>query len=282
MNVFPHLPHGSERDLITHYFQKGLTNKDIVLMLEKHHGIEMSKSTMKRRLQDYGLQRRKRLDDQDLEHVKTVIERELATGPDSLNGYRTMWHILRPRYQIHVPRRIVESILRTVDPLGVQERKRTSFRRRCFVSPGPNFSWHMDGYDKLKPYGFSIHGCVDSFSRKVLWLEVQKSNKDPKVIAQYFLSYAKACQGCLVLLNTDLGTENGITAGMQCYLRSDGVDEYAGCKAHNYVKSTSNQRIECFWSSFRKHRSSWWIDLFSDLKESNPIDLTSEVHLQTL
>ena len=45
-NVFPHLPHGSESDLITHYFQKGLTNKDIVLMLEKHHGIEMITSTV--------------------------------------------------------------------------------------------------------------------------------------------------------------------------------------------------------------------------------------------
>lgn len=42
------------------------------------------------------------------------------------------------------------------------------------------------------------------------------------------------------------------------------------------------QRIECFWSSFRKQRSSWWIDFFSDLKESNLLDLTSEVHIQAL
>ena len=26
---------------------------------------------------------------------------------------------------------------------------------------GPNFIWHMDGYDKLKPYGITIHGCID-------------------------------------------------------------------------------------------------------------------------
>ena len=30
----------------------------------------------------------------------------------------------------------------------------------------------MDGFDKLKPYGFPIHGCIDGFSRKLLWLEV--------------------------------------------------------------------------------------------------------------
>ena len=26
---------------------------------------------------------------------------------------------------------------------------------------GPNYVWHCDGYDKLKPYGFAIHGCMD-------------------------------------------------------------------------------------------------------------------------
>lgn len=25
----------------------------------------------------------------------------------------------------------------------------------------PNFLWHIDGYDELKPYGFAIHGCID-------------------------------------------------------------------------------------------------------------------------
>ncbi len=28
-------------------------------------------------------------------------------------------------------------------------------------SQGPNHVWHIDGYDKLKPFGFPIHGCVD-------------------------------------------------------------------------------------------------------------------------
>ena len=21
--------------------------------------------------------------------------------------------------------------------------------------------WHVDGYDKLSPYGFTVHGCID-------------------------------------------------------------------------------------------------------------------------
>ena len=32
--------------------------------------------------------------------------------------------------------------------------------------------WHVDGNDKLIGFGFYIHGCVDGYSRKVIWLKV--------------------------------------------------------------------------------------------------------------
>jgi len=28
---------------------------------------------------------------------------------------------------------------------------------------GPNYLWHVDGYDKLKPFGMAISGCIDGF-----------------------------------------------------------------------------------------------------------------------
>ena len=31
----------------------------------------------------------------------------------------------------------------------------------CPLLKGPNFIWHLDGYDKLSAYGFCIHGCID-------------------------------------------------------------------------------------------------------------------------
>ena len=33
---------------------------------------------------------------------------------------------------------------------------------------GPNFLWHLDGYDKLSPYNFCIHGCIDGYSHAVV------------------------------------------------------------------------------------------------------------------
>ena len=36
-------------------------------------------------------------------------------------------------------------------------------------------------------------------------------------------------------------------------------------KTVRYCSSNRNQRIECFWSSLRKGRASWWINFFKDL-----------------
>ena len=33
---------------------------------------------------------------------------------------------------------------------------------------GPNHIWHLDGYDKLCPYGFAIHGCIDGYYKHIL------------------------------------------------------------------------------------------------------------------
>ena len=66
--------------------------------------------------------------------------------------------------------------------------------------------------------------------------------------------------GCPMLLRTDCGTENGIMAAIQAYFRQHGNDEFAGFNSHKYGTSPSNQRIEAWWSYYRRGRSSWWID----------------------
>ena len=228
--VHDSLPSGSERELIEYYFNRGLTYRHITLMLGKHHGIDINERTLKRRLKDYGLRKRDAVNADLVERVRDLILLEICTGPDSLSGYRTMWHVLRLRHNIHVPRRLVESLMREVDPRGVEIRKHRSLRRRMYVSPGPNFCWHIDGYDKLKPYGFCIHGCVDGFSRRILWLEVQRSNKNPQLTAQYFFNNVKAAHGCPARVYTDRGTENGITVDCTIFLQQ--------CQSCTWMSST--------------------------------------------
>ena len=112
--------------------------------------------TLKNRLKSLGLRRKSAEYDED--QVRARIQQEI-------DG--CMWHMLRSEGFI-VPRSEVASILRELDPDGCEERRTHRLKRRVYVNPGPNFCWYMDGHDKLKPFGFPIHGCIDGFSRKMI------------------------------------------------------------------------------------------------------------------
>ena len=105
--------------------------------------------------------------------------------------------------------------------------------------------WHLDGYDKLKPYGIAIHGCIDGFSRHIVWLHANTTNNDPRVIAGYYIDAVKECGGCPRTVRADMGTENVNVEQMQIFLRE---------VQHSFVygKSVHNQRIESWWSILRK------------------------------
>lgn len=129
------LINGSEREVIEYYFYRGFEYKNIVQFLEKYHNIRLSERTLKRKLKDFGLKRRELVDEDVERRARDVIMEELSAGPDRLNGYRTMWHILRLRHHISVPRQLVASIMKEVDPEGVQLRKRRRLHRRTYVCP---------------------------------------------------------------------------------------------------------------------------------------------------
>ena len=55
--------------------------------------------------------------------------------------------------------------MKAMDPEGVSLRATHKLKRRKYICNASNEIWHMGGYDKLKPFGFAIHGCIDGFSR---------------------------------------------------------------------------------------------------------------------
>ena len=105
----------------------------------------MSLRTLKRRLSDFSL-KRSMIDHDNIEkRIRGVIENEISNESGAFLGYRSMWHLLRLQYHIHVPRGVVARILREVDPEGVEQRRRKRLSRRRYISFGPNFCWHVDG-----------------------------------------------------------------------------------------------------------------------------------------
>ncbi|EDO46933.1 predicted protein [Nematostella vectensis] len=164
---------------IKEYFHMGFSCKEISSCLLFDHGIQLSERQIKRILAKQSLGRRRFSDFDDI--IKT-IEDELK-GSGSIVGYRTMWQKLIVDHQLSVSKEFVRNALLILDPDGVERRSRNRLRRRQYHAKGANFIWHLDGYDKLKPYGFCIHGCIDGYSRRIMWLEVGR-NKNALVYRQ--------------------------------------------------------------------------------------------------
>ena len=224
--------------------------------LHRFHDVSMCLRTLKNRLKSLGLARKSAEYNED--QARARIQREID-GPGCMAGYRSMWHMLRSE-GFMVPRSEVASIQKELDPDGCEERRTHRLKRRVYINPGPNFCWHMDGYDKLKPFGFPIHGCIDGLSRKMIWLKLSRSNNNPEVILKFYLDSVREFGACPQKLRTDYGTENGSVAGAQCWFMSD-------MDSHIYGTFQHNQRIEGWWSFFRRSRMTWWINFFKDLFE---------------
>ena len=75
---------------------------------------------------------------------------------------------LRRKYNLQVTRDTVRESFRIINPEGVECRKRPRLKRRRYITPGFNFLWHVDGWDKLAHIGICIHGAVDGSSRRIL------------------------------------------------------------------------------------------------------------------
>ena len=252
-------------EVIQNYFNLGFTAPEICLFLVSVHGIRMSLRHLKRILRRLGCTRRRR--QSDLDDVVQAVEEELR-GSGSLLGYRAMHQRLTNQRGIITTREVVSHVLRIFDPEGVELRSRHRLRRRLYRSKGPNYLWHIDGYDKLKPFGFCIHGAIDGFSRRIVWLEVASSNNDPRIIAQYFLDYVRQLGGTARVVRGDRGTENSNIAAIQRFFRRSMADDFAGDKSFMFGKSTSNQRIEAWWGRLRQGCADWWIEFSKDLRDS--------------
>lgn len=244
------------------YFGLGMNYSEILCFLAKHDGIVISMRTLKRVLKRLGLYRR--LHFSNIVDVALFLTDEIHKS-GKLFGYRMM-HLKCIQNGFVVTQETIRQLLHIIDPEGVESRRRHRLRRRMYANFGPNFLWHMDSYDKLKPYGICINGAIDGFSRFIIWLEANKTNSDPKIIAGYFMESVKKRQGCPARLRADMGTENGHVKHMLMFMRSTGRDQYANA-CYLTGSSNHNQRIEQWWGTLRKHNAQFWMTFFSMLKE---------------
>lgn len=267
--------------LIAEYFKQGFKYSEILGFLLLRHGILLSIRQLKRILQRLNLKRRGINLYTPLARVIHVVDREIQNSGQTV-GHRSMWRRLKVNHNMHVKRDDVMFIMKELDPNGVEMRKAHRLQRRFYCAKGPNNVWHVDGYDKLKPFGFCIHGAIDGFSRKLIWLEVSDTNNNPKLIAKYYLDALNEIGKAPRILRCDAGTENSVVCLLQQFFRNDATDPFARSRSVIVGKSTSNQRIERWWGTLRQQGIQWWMNFFKDLRDSGRYNELDPIHCENL
>lgn len=91
----------------------------------------------------------------------------------------------------------------------------------------------MDSNDKLKLFGICINGSIDGYSRKIIWLNADKTSSDQSVIGAYFSESVDHFKSCPHIVRAD--TENS-TCTLQRFLREEDTDAYSGDKSFTVQK----------------------------------------------
>ena len=175
------------REAIKIYLEIGLQYRDIVRKLAIEHGVLLSLRHLKRLLRELGLFRRKNYS--DVRGVVEFIHEQIQTS-GKLHGYRWM-HGKCLLHHLHYKVGDVRIILAVLDPEGNAQRRKRRLLRRSYSSKGPNYLWHLDGYDKLKKIwnmhqrvcGWILEArCVDEcmlhrLQPKVYWRLLRRSSE---------------------------------------------------------------------------------------------------------
>lgn len=106
---------------------------------------------------------------------------------------------------------IRESLYR-VDPARRLDRNLVAVARRLMYHvPWPNAVWHIDGNHKLIRWGFVIHGAIDGYSRRIIYLKVATNNRARTTVR--FFDAACHRHGIPERTRTDKGGENVLIWG---------------------------------------------------------------------
>ena len=128
----------------------------------------VSRTTLWRRCREMGLHLNSQYSDISVQELDAIVQRLACDFPRS--GTMMIWGHLR---SIIVPRRMVRESLIRINPTCVQQRATTTVSRHTYSVPSANSLWHIDGLHCFIRWRIVIHGGIDGFSRRVVYLTIE-------------------------------------------------------------------------------------------------------------
>nr|XP_018913530.1 PREDICTED: uncharacterized protein LOC109041600 [Bemisia tabaci] len=165
----------------------------------------------------------------------------------------------------------VKDNLRQANPAATLLRRRQKIIRRKFKVKGANYLWSMDSNHKLIHYRIVIHGCVDGFSRKIIYLNAASDNTADTVLQMFYKGMEE--NGIPVRVRGDKGSENARVKDCMQELRQNIVQPFI------QGRSVHNVRIERLWKETNMHPTWKFKQIFKYLESIELLDEHSEFDL---
>ena len=136
-----------------------------------------------------------------------------------------------------------------MDPWGVALRKSDLLRARgCYIVPGPNYIWSIDGHLKLSNYGIQIYAAIDTYSSYIPWIYVGVSATTAISVVKMFLTAVDILQIQPQFCRADRGSETGLIMVAHWQLHQSRQPDISVDDAIMFGTSVANVRIESYWS----------------------------------
>jgi hypothetical protein len=202
-----------------HYFRY-LNDQQIALRLQENYNLPATAYLVQElRLKNGWRRLRRGQANVEARRVETanVVSTLLEEGTIRQYGRRQLQTHLSRKYGYLATGRDLRLVLRLLDSTTVDSRRRGMKRKRRmnYETRGPNWLWCVDGHDKLQRYGIEIYGCVDAYSRKIIWWYVGLSNRTGISVCRQYLDVVKAVGRCSNFIRSDCGSETTLMAS--CY-----------------------------------------------------------------
>ncbi|KAK1153656.1 hypothetical protein AOXY_G29757, partial [Acipenser oxyrinchus oxyrinchus] len=205
------------------------------------------------------------------EELDSLIQQVLSSTPSVVETYIS--GSIRSR-GLRVQRRRIRERLCVIDPVGRAIRRRQAIRRRIYNIRIPNQLWHIDGNHKLASWSFFYHGCVDGFSRCIIYLKCCNNNRAHTVLSLFQEGVRQFGLPCRV--RGDAGLENIDVARFMVHQRGLGRGSFI------VGRSVHNQRIERLWAELNRVLTFYYKDLFLFLEANHFLDIMSATDMHAL
>ena len=166
----------------------------------------VSRWTVARGVEEHGLKDVKGFDhlpDEELDKIISsyISNHGTATGQNYVGGHLSS-------LGLRIQRRRIREINARVDPQNTALRWGVVVSRRTYQVAWPNSLWHFDGHLSLIRRKIVIHGCIDGFSRRIIFLRSNSNNLAETVLDLFLDAVQRDGNLWLSRIRVEKGVEN--------------------------------------------------------------------------